>query len=76
MKAYYDRRAPEYDDWWLGVGLYADRDRPDVLDPEIVSGQADRSRLSHRAASLALCFGVPEQLQLEDMRRVEAVDAQ
>ena len=28
MKAYYDARAPEYDDWWLGRGLYADRDRP------------------------------------------------
>ena len=28
MKAYYDARAQEYDDWYLGVGLYADRDRP------------------------------------------------
>jgi demethylmenaquinone methyltransferase/2-methoxy-6-polyprenyl-1,4-benzoquinol methylase len=28
VKAYYDRRAPEYDDWWLGRGLYTDRDRP------------------------------------------------
>jgi ubiquinone/menaquinone biosynthesis C-methylase UbiE len=28
MKTYYDRRALEYDDWWLGEGLYADRDRP------------------------------------------------
>jgi ubiquinone/menaquinone biosynthesis C-methylase UbiE len=28
MKAYYDRRAAEYDDWLHGVGLYADRDRP------------------------------------------------
>ena len=28
MKAYYDRRAPEYEDWWLGRGLYADRERP------------------------------------------------
>jgi ubiquinone/menaquinone biosynthesis C-methylase UbiE len=28
VKAYYDRRAPEYDDWWSGEGLYADRDRP------------------------------------------------
>ena len=28
MKTYYDRRADEYDDWWLGHGLYADRDRP------------------------------------------------
>jgi demethylmenaquinone methyltransferase/2-methoxy-6-polyprenyl-1,4-benzoquinol methylase len=26
--AYYDRRAPEYDDWYLGVGMYAERDRP------------------------------------------------
>lgn len=28
MKTYYDRRAPEYDDWWLGEGSYADRERP------------------------------------------------
>ena len=28
MKTYYDRRAPEYDDWWLGRGLYSDRHRP------------------------------------------------
>jgi ubiquinone/menaquinone biosynthesis C-methylase UbiE len=28
VKAYYDRRAPEYDDWWLGQGLHAGRERP------------------------------------------------
>ena len=28
MKAYYHARAPEYDDWWLGRGPFADRDRP------------------------------------------------
>ena len=28
MRAYYDARAREYDDWWLGRGLYADRERP------------------------------------------------
>jgi ubiquinone/menaquinone biosynthesis C-methylase UbiE len=28
VEAYYDRRAPEYDDWWLGRGLHADRGRP------------------------------------------------
>jgi SAM-dependent methyltransferase len=28
VKAYYDRRAFEYDDWWLGQGLYGDRERP------------------------------------------------
>jgi demethylmenaquinone methyltransferase/2-methoxy-6-polyprenyl-1,4-benzoquinol methylase len=35
VKRYYDRRAQEYDDWWLGRGLYADRIRPgweDELD--------------------------------------------
>ena len=28
MKEYYDRRAAEYDDWYLGKGRFADRDRP------------------------------------------------
>lgn len=28
MKTYYDRRANEYDDWWLGTGLHAERVRP------------------------------------------------
>jgi ubiquinone/menaquinone biosynthesis C-methylase UbiE len=28
LKTYYDRRACEYDDWWLGRGLYAGRERP------------------------------------------------
>lgn len=28
MKAYYDKRASEYDDVWLGTGLFAQRDRP------------------------------------------------
>lgn len=27
-KAYYDQRAVEYDDWWLGTGLFAQRERP------------------------------------------------
>jgi ubiquinone/menaquinone biosynthesis C-methylase UbiE len=28
MRDYYERRAAEYDDWWLGTGLFASRDRP------------------------------------------------
>jgi demethylmenaquinone methyltransferase/2-methoxy-6-polyprenyl-1,4-benzoquinol methylase len=28
MRAYYDQRAPEYDDWWLGTGLFGERERP------------------------------------------------
>jgi ubiquinone/menaquinone biosynthesis C-methylase UbiE len=27
-RRYYSRRAPEYDDWWLGEGRFADFDRP------------------------------------------------
>jgi demethylmenaquinone methyltransferase/2-methoxy-6-polyprenyl-1,4-benzoquinol methylase len=28
VKAYYDARAPEYDEWYLGAGRFAERDRP------------------------------------------------
>ena len=28
MKAYYERRAAEYDDWWLGRGRFAGRQQP------------------------------------------------
>jgi ubiquinone/menaquinone biosynthesis C-methylase UbiE len=28
MKEYYDTRAPEYDEWYLGVGRFAERERP------------------------------------------------
>ena len=28
MKEYYDARAAEYDEWYLGAGLFAERDRP------------------------------------------------
>jgi ubiquinone/menaquinone biosynthesis C-methylase UbiE len=28
VKAYYEARAHEYDDWWLGGGRFAERDRP------------------------------------------------
>ena len=28
MKAYYDQRAPEYDDWYRGTGMHASVERP------------------------------------------------
>lgn len=28
MRDYYEQRAPEYDDWWLGTGAFAGRARP------------------------------------------------
>jgi ubiquinone/menaquinone biosynthesis C-methylase UbiE len=33
VKTYYEARAREYDDWWLGRGLYAER-RPERWDEE------------------------------------------
>jgi ubiquinone/menaquinone biosynthesis C-methylase UbiE len=27
VRAYYEARAPEYDDWWLGTGRFAERNR-------------------------------------------------
>ena len=32
MEPYYERRAAEYDDWYLGAGLFADRERPGWAD--------------------------------------------
>jgi ubiquinone/menaquinone biosynthesis C-methylase UbiE len=32
VKAYYERRAPEYDDWWLGTGVFMNRRRPGWLE--------------------------------------------
>jgi ubiquinone/menaquinone biosynthesis C-methylase UbiE len=43
VKAYYEARAREYDDWYLGVNLYEDRDRPG-WDEEL-----DRLRLAIEA---------------------------
>jgi ubiquinone/menaquinone biosynthesis C-methylase UbiE len=32
VKAYYERRAPEYDDWWLGTGVFTNHRRPGWLE--------------------------------------------
>lgn len=45
MKAYYEKRAPEYDDWWLGQGKFAERERP--------GWEEERDRLISTLASLA-----------------------
>jgi ubiquinone/menaquinone biosynthesis C-methylase UbiE len=39
VKAYYHARAPEYDDWWLGSGLFEGRDRPGWDDELRVLGE-------------------------------------
>src|ERR671922_2244428 len=32
MRTYYERRAPGYDDWWLGTGKFTKRLRPGWSD--------------------------------------------
>ena len=44
LKEYYDNRAAEYDDWYLGKGLFAERDRPEW--------EAEVSQLTAVVASL------------------------
>lgn len=44
MKAYYDARAPEYDDWVYGTGLFAGRHRP--------GWDAEREQLQSAVAAL------------------------
>ena len=44
MRAYYQRRAPEYDDWYLGVGRYAELDRPG-WDGEVATLERTIARL-------------------------------
>ncbi|HTS72527.1 MAG TPA: class I SAM-dependent methyltransferase [Gaiellaceae bacterium] len=43
MKTYYERRAREYDDWWLGLNLYAAKHRPGWDED-----RADLERWIHR----------------------------
>ena len=54
MKTYYDRRAFEYDDWWRGEGLYADRDRPG-WDEELAALCAGIARLPPAATLDVAC---------------------
>ena len=45
MKAYYEARAREYDDWVFGTGLFGDRDRP--------GWHEERAELERAIASLS-----------------------
>jgi ubiquinone/menaquinone biosynthesis C-methylase UbiE len=57
MKAYYDARAREYDDWINGVGVYADRDRPGWPEELAALEQAVRSLPPARTLDVAAGSG-------------------
>ena len=57
MKAYYDARAREYDDWWLGRGLFAERDRPGWEDDVAQLGEVIAALPPRRTLDVACGTG-------------------
>ena len=57
MRAYYDRRAREYDDWWHGTGLFAQRDRPGWQEETIQLTEVLRSLPPARVLDVACGTG-------------------
>jgi ubiquinone/menaquinone biosynthesis C-methylase UbiE len=55
MRTYYEQRAAEYDDWWLGRGIFAQRDRPGW--PEEVETVLDAVRALEPARVLDVACG-------------------
>ena len=56
-RAYYEARAKEYDDWWIGRGLFAARDRPGWSDEVIELEQVLASLWPARTLDLACGTG-------------------
>lgn len=54
MKQYYDTRAPEYDEWYRGTGLFAARERPG-WDEAVRSLERDLLALSPRRTLDVAC---------------------
>jgi len=54
VKVYYDTRAPEYDDWYHGTGMFADRDRPG-WDAAVARLERDLAALAPRRTLDVAC---------------------
>jgi ubiquinone/menaquinone biosynthesis C-methylase UbiE len=70
-KTYYDRRAPEYDDWWLGSGLFASRERPGWDEEvarlvETIAAMSPARTLDVACGTAFLSRHLPGQLTLLD----------
>jgi ubiquinone/menaquinone biosynthesis C-methylase UbiE len=53
MRAYYEQRAAEYDDWWLGRGIFAGRDRPGWHEEVAIVLDAVRALAPRRTLDVA-----------------------
>jgi ubiquinone/menaquinone biosynthesis C-methylase UbiE len=57
MEPYYERRAAEYDDWYLSTGLFADRERPGWEDELRAVGDVISSLPASRTLDVACGTG-------------------
>ena len=57
MRVYYEKRAAEYDDWWLGTGLFEVRERPGWHEDVAALGDMLRGLAPARTLDLACGTG-------------------
>jgi demethylmenaquinone methyltransferase/2-methoxy-6-polyprenyl-1,4-benzoquinol methylase len=57
VRDYYDARAKEYDDWWLGKGLFAERERPSWFEEVLGIASALASLPAARTLDVACGTG-------------------
>ncbi|HEV8251177.1 MAG TPA: methyltransferase domain-containing protein [Gaiellaceae bacterium] len=75
MKAYYDARAPEYDDWYYGQGQFAGRDRPGWNDELAALEAALRSLPPARTLDVACGTGYLTRWLAGDVTALDQSDA-
>ena len=49
--SYYEKRAAEYDDWWLGAGLFEQRERPGLVRGRLGADRRAAARCRRRGRS-------------------------
>ena len=67
MKEYYDKRAPEYDDWWLQQGLFEARSRPSWRAERDRALEAVRALPAKRTLDVACGTGFVTRLLAGDV---------
>jgi SAM-dependent methyltransferase len=75
VKAYYDARAPEYDNWWLGLGLYAPKLRSGWMEERDLAFEAVRALPSKRTLDVACGTGFVTRYLSGDVIGLDQSDA-
>jgi SAM-dependent methyltransferase len=87
MRDYYERRAAEYDDWWNGTGLFAQRHRPGWHEEvarliEVLRGLPPKRTLDVACGTAFLTrelpgevTGVDQSRKMVDIARARGIEA-